>query len=135
MRQAGTLTNQRDAKRFAAWLVTQRIEAHAEEQNGEWAIWVRDEDQLKQAREALAHWASSLSGQVWRVPPPMFVHFSIWHLAFNMLCLWDFGGQVEDRRGSRQMLLLVLALAIAANIGQALEATIQNRIEYSGGMS
>src|SRR5947209_15355103 len=55
MRQAGTLNNQRDAKRFAAWLLTQRIEAHAEEQDGNWPVWVRDEDQLPQAREALAH--------------------------------------------------------------------------------
>jgi len=55
MRQLGTLPNDREARRFAAWLVSQRIEAHAEEESGGWVIWVRDEDQLPRAREALAH--------------------------------------------------------------------------------
>src|SRR5438105_2554447 len=55
MRQAGTLSNARDATRFTAWLLAQRIDAHAEEQDSVWAIWVREEDHLAQAREALAH--------------------------------------------------------------------------------
>src|SRR5262245_4076453 len=53
MRQLGTLPTEAEAQRFAAWLVTQRIEAHAEQEDGGWMIWVRDEDQLPKAREAL----------------------------------------------------------------------------------
>jgi hypothetical protein len=55
MRQVGTLPDEREATRFAAWLVTQRIEAHAEQEGEQWAIWVREEDRLHEAREALAH--------------------------------------------------------------------------------
>src|SRR5262245_57452052 len=60
MRQLGILPDQRDAERFAAWLTSQRIDAQAEEA-GEagWAIWVRDEDQLPQARAALAHFRAN----------------------------------------------------------------------------
>jgi GlpG protein len=54
MRQVGTLSSEREARRFAAWLVAQRIEAHAEEEAGAWVVWVRDEDQLPKTREALA---------------------------------------------------------------------------------
>lgn len=53
MRQLGTLPSEREAQRFAAWLITQRIDAHAEQENGSWVVWVRDEDQLPEARQAL----------------------------------------------------------------------------------
>jgi GlpG protein len=55
MRQVGSLSDQREAERFAAYLVTQGIEAHAEQDNHDWAVWVRDEDQLDQARNCLSH--------------------------------------------------------------------------------
>ena len=55
MRQLGTLPSERDARRFAAWLVAQRIEAHAEQESTGWVVWVRDEDQLPAAREAFVH--------------------------------------------------------------------------------
>src|SRR4051812_12393165 len=54
MRQVGTLNNETEAQRFAAWLVAQRVEAHAEQENGAWVIWVREEDQLPKARQDLA---------------------------------------------------------------------------------
>jgi GlpG protein len=55
MRQLGTLPTESQARRFAAWLVTQRIDAEVEPDRSEWLIWVRDEDKLPKAREALAH--------------------------------------------------------------------------------
>jgi GlpG protein len=54
MRQIGSLTNQRDAQRLAAFLITQGIDAHTEQDTGEWAIWVRDENRLEEAKEHLA---------------------------------------------------------------------------------
>jgi GlpG protein len=54
MRQVGSLPEQRDAERFAAYLVTQGIDAHAELDTEQWAIWVRDEDRLASAREAFS---------------------------------------------------------------------------------
>src|SRR5687767_7383164 len=56
MRQVGTLPDEREANRFAAWLLTQRIDAHAELEGEQWVIWVREEDRLREAREALAHY-------------------------------------------------------------------------------
>jgi GlpG protein len=52
MRQIGTLDNEPDAERLAAYLVTQGIEAHAETDGDGWAIWVRDENDLESARES-----------------------------------------------------------------------------------
>ncbi len=54
MRQIGSLPDQAEAKRFAAYLITQGITAHAEEDHGSWLIWVRDEDLLAEAAEAFA---------------------------------------------------------------------------------
>jgi GlpG protein len=50
MRQVGNLSDQCDAERFAAFLVTQGIADHAEPDADDWAVWVRDEDALDQAR-------------------------------------------------------------------------------------
>ncbi len=55
MRQVGSLPNQREAERFSAYLVTQGIDAHAEQDTHEWAVWVRDEDRIEQARQSLEH--------------------------------------------------------------------------------
>ncbi len=232
MRQLGILPNQSAAERLTAWLVTQRIDAHAEASGDAWTIWVRDEDQMAKAREALTHfqarpddpryrvapgeaerirreeererkkalgnvvemrgrwagglggaarrcplvlgligacvivalftnlgnsgesvlnalrivslsdavqtnsvWASIRQGQVWRLITPIFIHFGVWHLVFNMFWLFDLGGQIENRRGTRYMLLLVLALAVLTNIGQGLEASLLGGSINFGGMS
>ncbi|HEX5104749.1 MAG TPA: rhomboid family intramembrane serine protease [Pirellulaceae bacterium] len=238
MRQAGVLKDGRDANRFAAWLVSQRIEAHAEQEDGGWAIWVRDEDQLPKAREELAKfqaspqderyrnaqrtaeqvvreeeeqrkrvqgnivemrgrwstggavvrrcplvlgligasilvtlfasndsapqgagantlydlllftdpqagrspdgfdvWASIRRGEVWRLVTPIFIHYGITHLLFNMLVLFTLGGQIENRRGMRFMAFLVLLLAITSNVGQAIELSLTSPGVQFGGMS
>jgi GlpG protein len=57
-------------------------------------------------------------GQVWRLVTPIFIHFSIWHLLFNVLLLNQLGGQVEQRRGAWRFLLLVVVLAVPSNLAQ-----------------
>jgi GlpG protein len=235
MRQVGALPDETQADRFAAWLVAQRIQAHAEPDGGGWAIWVRDEDRLSEAREALAHFqanpndpryqnarkaaedfrrqeeqererarknvvemrgrwgggptgvsrrcplvialigASVLAfivtdmgqgqnsiirwmlfadpiaakagsteidnfssirrGEVWRLITPAFIHFGVLHLVMNMYWMWQFGGQIEDRRGQRFFALLWLALAVLSSVGQAVEAQSLGYFNFSGGMS
>lgn len=54
MRQVGSLPDQREAERFTAYLITLGIDAHTEQDQQQWAIWVRDEDQLDQARISLS---------------------------------------------------------------------------------
>ena len=51
MRQIGSLPSEPLAHQFADFLVTCSIEAHAELEGEQWAIWVRDEDHVAQAAE------------------------------------------------------------------------------------
>ena len=66
MRQLGTLANESDAHRLAAWLVTQRIDAHAEPDGEGWAVWVRDEDHLAEARTAFENFRANPQDQRYR---------------------------------------------------------------------
>lgn len=70
------------------------------------------------------HWSSTQplervrEGEVWRLVTPIFLHFGVLHLAFNMLWLHRLGGQIEHAHGSGTMTVLVLACALAGNLGQ-----------------
>lgn len=59
-----------------------------------------------------------LHGQLWRLVTPIFLHFGIWHLLFNMSMLYDLGGDIERRRGPLRYLLLVVVLAVVSNLVQ-----------------
>jgi GlpG protein len=64
--------------------------------------------------------APILHGEVWRLVTPIFMHGGIIHIGFNMLCLIAFGTQIELRRGTLRLFLLVLIAAIVSNFGQYL---------------
>ncbi|MEM8677838.1 MAG: rhomboid family intramembrane serine protease, partial [Planctomycetota bacterium] len=68
-------------------------------------------------------WASIRQGQLWRLFTPALLHGGPLHLAFNMLCLVVFGGQIEARRGWLLMLFLLVVTAVAGNVGQCLLAS------------
>jgi GlpG protein len=57
-------------------------------------------------------------GEVWRLVTPIFVHLNFWHLAFNMLMLYQLGSPIEARRGGLRLALLVLACAVPSNLAQ-----------------
>lgn len=61
-------------------------------------------------------------GQVWRLVTPIFVHFGVLHILFNMLWLKDLGGMIERRQGAKMLALLVVGVAVASNIGQFLSS-------------
>jgi len=58
------------------------------------------------------------SGQVWRLVTPMFIHFSLLHILFNMLWLKDLGSMVERRQSSWMLIAVVLATSAAGNLAQ-----------------
>ncbi|WP_027967010.1 rhomboid family intramembrane serine protease [Halomonas halocynthiae] len=70
------------------------------------------------------------SGQIWRLFSPVFLHFGWMHLLFNMLWLWVFGSQIEQRQGSKHVVVLLLATAIGGNLAQYATGTV-----LFGGMS
>lgn len=59
-------------------------------------------------------------GQVWRIFTPMFLHFNIMHILFNMLWLKDLGRIIEAHKGTWLLLALVLAIAGLSNMAQFL---------------
>jgi GlpG protein len=63
-------------------------------------------------------------GQVWRLVTPIFIHFSVWHLLFNLLWLVALGGQLEARYGIWRYGLLILLTAAASNLCQYLFSTV-----------
>ncbi len=60
------------------------------------------------------------SGEVWRLVTPIFIHFDVFHLVFNMLWLFGLGSQIEKRAGSARLALLVLLIAVGSNLCQYL---------------
>ena len=71
-------------------------------------------------------------GQYWRVVSPLFLHFGIFHLLFNMLWVMDFGHRIEMRHKGMFLLLLVLFTGVSSNVIQFVS---MNGYPLFGGMS
>ena len=56
--------------------------------------------------------------ELWRLITPIFLHFSVVHLLFNVAVMTDFGRRIELGRGSLWFALLVLIIAVLSNVGQ-----------------
>ena len=64
---------------------------------------------------------------------PIFLHFDIFHLLFNMVALYYFGNFIESRRGAVILGVLVLILAVCSNMAQYQYSANQSPV--FGGMS
>ena len=65
------------------------------------------------------------SGQWWRFVTPVFLHFSLWPLLFNLLWLQDLGTVLERRIGAWRFAGLVALFAAVSNLAQFLAAGAQ----------
>lgn len=80
--------------------------------NGE-LLFVGDKDPLEPDFSGL--WASR---EFWRPLTPIFLHFGILHIGFNMQWMWTLGRQIEFLRGTWRYALLVLIVAVVSNLAQ-----------------
>jgi membrane associated rhomboid family serine protease len=74
---------------------------------------------------ALLFGHARIEGDVWVSPAgsmftAMFLHGDFWHLASNMLYLWIFGDNVEDRVGRLRFVAFYLIVGAIAALSQAL---------------
>jgi membrane associated rhomboid family serine protease len=63
-----------------------------------------------------------IKGEIWRLSSYMFMHSTagIFHLLFNMLALWMFGGELEERWGTRKFVTLYFLFGIGSALFSAL---------------
>jgi GlpG protein len=57
-------------------------------------------------------------GEIWRLITPIFIHFGLMHILFNMLMLRDLGSLVEIRQNSKTLIVLVIFIGIVSNLCQ-----------------
>lgn len=57
-------------------------------------------------------------GEYWRLISPALLHFSVMHIAFNALWIWDLGRRLEKMLGTFSWCVGVVIIAIASNILQ-----------------
>jgi membrane associated rhomboid family serine protease len=56
------------------------------------------------------------NGQYWRLVTPMFLHYGVIHIAFNMYALYLFGHEVERIYGRISFLLMYVLTGIGGNV-------------------
>ncbi|WP_100754039.1 rhomboid family intramembrane serine protease GlpG [Vibrio salilacus] len=61
---------------------------------------------------------STQQWQLWRWVSHALLHFSIMHIAFNLLWWWQLGGDIEQRLGSAKLLQLLVISAALSGAGQ-----------------
>lgn len=57
-------------------------------------------------------------GQIWRLFTPMFLHFGLLHILFNMLWMRELGSIIESIQGSWYLFILTLSISVVSNLAQ-----------------
>lgn len=87
--------------------------------------------------QQLVEWGSNygrltLKGEWWRLFTSMFLHGSIWHIAFNMLALWQVGRITERIFGSVRFAGLYILSGLAGSLASVLWNPQVNSVGASG---
>lgn len=61
-----------------------------------------------------------LAGEPWRLLTPMFIHFGLLHLLFNMSWMLTLGSQIEHNHGPLVMIGVVVASEVVGSVAQYL---------------
>jgi GlpG protein len=81
--------------------------------------WVQAHPEADRFGFFLGYWLDTMRrGQVWRLITPIFIHFGILHLVFNLFWLRDLGAMIETRRGTLQLLAFTLAAGVVGNFAE-----------------
>ncbi len=59
-----------------------------------------------------------MGAQYWRLLTPVFLHFGLLHIAFNLLWFWELGSRVEAAVGRLNFLGIFLVIALVSNFSQ-----------------
>lgn len=59
-----------------------------------------------------------MEGQLWRLFTPIFIHFGIAHIVFNMLWFYQLGSMVEGRQNALFLLAFIAVSAMLSNLAQ-----------------
>lgn len=63
---------------------------------------------------------SDLASQPWRLFTPALLHFSIMHIAFDVIWWLDLGNTIERRQSAWHLLIVALVVAAVSNVAQFL---------------
>lgn len=65
---------------------------------------------------------SAMNGEYWRLITPIFLHFGLLHIVFNVLWLWELGRRIELAQGGWWLLAIVVVTGVGSNNAQAMFA-------------
>jgi GlpG protein len=91
-------------------------------QDSTWTQWLLISN--LQLIDPLRFWNSLVEvgeGQIWRLFTPVFLHFSLWHLIFNLLWMQDLGRALEGKIGTWRFAAVVALVALVSNLAQYME--------------
>jgi len=88
-------------------------------QDSTWTTWLQISS--LQLMDTTRFWNSLVEvagGQVWRLFTPIFLHFSLWHLIFNLMWMQDLGTLLENKIGTWRFAGVVALVAFISNLAQ-----------------
>lgn len=62
------------------------------------------------------------SGEYWRLITPIFLHFSMLHILFNLLWIWVIGRRIEQLQGAMALIGLALFSGVTSNFAQFVDS-------------